>query len=652
MNVKHLILGCLMTLCSGAGISYAQNEVLCDSLAVVAEKLPHDESRLKALYKLIFLSQDDVDTCRHYTDQLLAEADLQHNPKYTCKAMFVQIVIAYNTYDAKQVKIIADQLIPLARKEGQFDLMFRTWRCMIDMMILTQDYERNEREALKMLSEARNMNNTTGILEAYQCLANIYCETFRQHKAIPLLEESIQLATQMGEFSVLINTWRALIVLYSETHEFTKWFSTLTKFERYFMEHKNNNSKIRQSLFFMLYASYADYYMQLGDLENAGHYLEKSKPYYTDIDSPLYSIYYDQISAEYYQATKQYEKALEQINLAIATLGKLSRNTSYNNLRLIRSEILYNLGRSAEAEKAYREGLAFRDSLHVVSINKQYEQLKKDFNADQLLLEGARMRHRMQIWMLILLGAGLFTAVFFVVYMRRAHSALHRAAEEMRTMAHTMELANEAKNQFLSNMSTTIRKPLNLVVEGSLRLVENRVKSPEQRQHLAATIRKMSATLLKTINNILDLSRLEAGMMRFEIADIEILSTLYDATCATETPQNRIEIHARVSKNSLFFARMDANRVMQAFKSLLIANKGTGTVSATVSTQGEALELQFVGSALAQEKISQEDIICNEINRMLFVHFGGSYELCAEQTKITITLPANEIQTNADNTQG
>lgn len=83
--------------------------------------------------------------------------------------------------------------------------------------------------------------------------------------------------------------------------------------------------------------------------------------------------------------------------------------------------------------------------------------------------------------------------------------------KELSTARKKAEEANQAKSVFLANMSHEIRTPMNAIL-GFSEILENQIKNPIQNSYLSA-IRSSGKTLLNLINDILDLSKIEAGKM-------------------------------------------------------------------------------------------------------------------------------------------
>ena len=95
---------------------------------------------------------------------------------------------------------------------------------------------------------------------------------------------------------------------------------------------------------------------------------------------------------------------------------------------------------------------------------------------------------------------------------------LKEAEQQMIQAREKAEQATQAKSEFLANMSHEIRTPMNAVI-GFTELLENQIESPQHQSYLK-TIKSAGMSLLMLINDILDLSKIEAGKMDLQIAPV------------------------------------------------------------------------------------------------------------------------------------
>jgi signal transduction histidine kinase/CheY-like chemotaxis protein len=90
-----------------------------------------------------------------------------------------------------------------------------------------------------------------------------------------------------------------------------------------------------------------------------------------------------------------------------------------------------------------------------------------------------------------------------------------RAEEEFQKAKEDAELANMAKSAFLANTSHEIRTPMNAIL-GYAEMLEDPKQSEQERQHCVNTIRRNGEHLLAIINDILDISKIEAQKLTIE----------------------------------------------------------------------------------------------------------------------------------------
>lgn len=176
--------------------------------------------------------------------------------------------------------------------------------------------------------------------------------------------------------------------------------------------------------------------------------------------------------------------------------------------------------------------------------------------------------------------------------LRRSEDELRAAKLEAERLAREAETASRAKSEFLANMSHEIRTPMNAVI-GYSDLLFNSVTDPQQRNYLNA-IRAGSRSLLMLINDILDLSRIEAGKMRLDFGPVSVRRLLSDVRHIFDLRATEQGITLEVSVGSGMPSAMmlDETRLRQVLFNLVgnaikFTHEGEVTVRAVAKLLGE-----------------------------------------------------------------
>jgi signal transduction histidine kinase len=126
--------------------------------------------------------------------------------------------------------------------------------------------------------------------------------------------------------------------------------------------------------------------------------------------------------------------------------------------------------------------------------------------------------------------------------------ALHATNTELETARSVAEAANKAKSAFLATMSHELRTPLN-AISGHVQLIELGIHGPVTAEQLAALdrVNRSQRRLLSLINDLLNLAKIEAGHVTYDVADFPIAEVLANIVPMVEPQLQAKDLHYSVS---------------------------------------------------------------------------------------------------------
>lgn len=185
-----------------------------------------------------------------------------------------------------------------------------------------------------------------------------------------------------------------------------------------------------------------------------------------------------------------------------------------------------------------------------------------------------------------------------------------KVQEELKTAKEAAEIAGEQKTAFLANMSHEIRTPLNAIV-GFAGLLATATE--EDRNSYVEIIKGNTNMLLQLVNDILDMSKIEAGTLEFIYNDVDINQIMRELEGVFRLRLEEADSPVRIvfeQQLPVCFIHTEKNRVSQVLSNFLSnAFKYTSQGSITMGYEVREEEMYFyvrdTGTGIPQDKIAQ-----------------------------------------------
>lgn len=204
-------------------------------------------------------------------------------------------------------------------------------------------------------------------------------------------------------------------------------------------------------------------------------------------------------------------------------------------------------------------------------------------------------------WVIGVVSAFMFLIVCFLIaiyYIIRINHLKHHlevSGEELLVAKEKAEESNRLKTAFLANMSHEIRTPLNAIVGFSSVLVSDD-SSPAEKEQYCDIIQKNSDLLLHLINDILDISRMESGKIKFVWEECDVVELCQTALSTAEYGRKTSALFLFETPVASLVIKTDAQRLKQVLINLLsnaakFTPSGSIKLAIAIDKQHQQLEL-------------------------------------------------------------
>ena len=186
-------------------------------------------------------------------------------------------------------------------------------------------------------------------------------------------------------------------------------------------------------------------------------------------------------------------------------------------------------------------------------------------------------------------------AIYYIIRINHLKHHLEVSGEELLVAKEKAEESNRLKTAFLANMSHEIRTPLNAIVGFSSVLVSDD-SSPAEKEQYCDIIQKNSDLLLHLINDILDISRMESGKIKFVWEECDVVELCQTALSTAEYGRKTSALFLFETPVASLVIKTDAQRLKQVLINLLsnaakFTPSGSIKLAIAIDKQHQQLEL-------------------------------------------------------------
>lgn len=492
--------------------------------------------------------------------------------------------IAYDSLTPMDSVIVwGQQISPILEKDNKMELSFSIRQLVVYPYSLRGDIGNAIDEAREMYEKAETIKYDLGMALSSAAIGDAYFCSNMPEEAIASYKEAIRHPAASPENNYykemtilkLIQT----LILKERTQEAEKYRKMLS-------ESKSIHSN--QTLQFLTLATDVSYYIQKNELPNAHNCLLQAEQIYLSDKQPYYSTTYNYMQGRYNAAIGKHTLALQYYDNILTDIRQKMQSIIYLQIAYIKANLLIEMDHKKEAARLYEEISMITDSVIAPSYAHRINNLRASYEENRMKVENKAEFNRIFLGGIVIGIIVLGVMIYLVIHIVKQNKKIAESKIRMEQSRLNAENAMQSKSLFLSNMSHEIRTPLS-ALSGFSSLLTEQALDEETRRQCGDIIQQNSDLLLKLINDVIDLSNLEIGNMKFNFNycnAIAICNNVIDTVNKVKQTQAELRFNTSLPSLKLY---TDDSRLQQLLINLLInATKFTPQGNITLEVQQES----------------------------------------------------------------
>ena len=505
----------------------------------------------------------------------------------------------------------------------------------------------NMEQALKYYKEAKDIyeehGNAQDKADILHNIAGIYIRLSSYDTALEMYRETLEIFQKLGDEDGIAQSYGNMGVAYSELGQYQLSLHYYQRALRYYQE--TNNAYFLSSR----HANIANVYLRTGDLELALSHAEKAVEFAKSIDNKTLELagLLSQAKIELLQGKLNKAEATLTTSVSMAKQYKddLRVQDGAGMMALIKS----GKGDYAGAVASFDEFVRSFKSEQSIRLLKSMSELQSQIQASQLsqeIVELKQLQHVQELEMSKQRQLGIMLFILFVMIVVTGITIYRRSIEkgakeqlslmvakrtkELEETAEQLRSANEIKSQFLANISHEIRTPLTAILGQTDNLMNGYYK-PEQLNDELAVIQKQSDHLKELINDVLDISKIEANKLELSLKEGDLVRLLTDvhSMLSGQAKDKGLNFTFHNVLGEQFYCQLDFTRIKQILINLCanaikFTNQGEVELKVSKVEQGVWFRVTDTGIGMNTEQLKQIFECFRQGDNSISRRFGGT----------------------------
>lgn len=606
-----------------------------DSIMKEVELLPADTSRLSHLLKVTYLNQFPPGNL-YFARRLYEEAVKQNNLFYENMGAYYLAICYDKKHELDTLTYWVDKLEEFAPQIGKYDYYLEQKAAISRVMASKKMVEKAVFVAKEVLKESQERKSNNGIVAAYNSLSCAYSVSKRPDESLRMLLKGYKACNRTTKLSLSVDILSRLVSQYANRAMRDSSFYYLEKMNaalNTIVANEPGTMDNWRDVMVDCQTKYMRYYMNKKDFPQTEVYLEKAKALLTPYVDTAYWLNVKLMELQYYGRIKEYDKGIALVDEVTPVVVKTYIET-YELLIQYKSTLLWGKGEQDASLENLKDLLHKQDSMSIAFSTNQLKEVKEIYHIDELLLEKQKIANTNHVRAVTILIILLGLMALFYVYTKQLSRKIAKAEKEAAEAAALSNADNQAKERLKLEISHDIRTPLNAVVGFAEILAETGDLDEDSKREYNKIIQENACQLLDYVNNILELSRLESGKIKYTRENCEFIGLCREAVqMANATEKNcvRAELHTDLDKQMI---NTDKTRLLLLLNSLMVTTVDEEFYHVTITVQRKEekslLLVKVVNTPLAKERFENKTaMIRNEINTHFIHSFGGYYKVDA-----------------------